>query len=128
MKTAQISILIFGHDARLLETRKWALLSRGYRVLTATHLAELDSIPATPPVNLLVLCHTLSAKEGACAVAHATSRWPEIKQLALMRDSSKRPSQLLGQVLHTLDVPNRMLTKVSELVGYARSSSFSHTY
>ncbi len=128
MKTAQISILIFGHDARLLETRKWALLSRGYRVLTATHLVDLDRIPATPPVDLLVLCHTLSAKESAQAVTHVTSRWPEIKQLALVRDSSKRPSRVLGHIRQTLDVPNRMLTMVTELVGYAGSSSYSHIY
>jgi hypothetical protein len=128
MNATQISIVLFGHDARLLETRKWALHSLGYRVLTAMHLAELDRIPKTPPIDLLVLCHTLSAKECAHAVARASSRWPAIKKLALVRDASKRASQVLDQVLQTLDVPARLLTKVSELVGYAGSSSYSHTY
>jgi len=128
MTATQISIVLFGHDARLLETRKWALHSLGYRVLTAMHLAELDRIPNSPPVDLLVLCHTLSAKECAHAAAHASSRWPAIKKLALVRDSAKRPSKLLSQVRQTLDVSGRLLTMVSELVGHASSSPCSHTY
>jgi hypothetical protein len=34
----------------------------------------------------------------------------------------------MGQVRQTLDGPTRLLTTVSELVGYAGSSSYSHTY
>ena len=51
-----------------------------------------------------------------------------VKKLALVRDPAKRPSQILGQVRQTLDGPARLLTVVSELVGYAGSSSYSHTY
>jgi hypothetical protein len=128
MNTSQISIVLFGHDARRLESRKWALHGMGYRVLTVMRLADLDSIPITPAIDLLVLCHTLSAKESAQAVAHASARWPAIKKLALICDPAKRPSRLLGQVRQTLDGPSRLLTTVSELVGYAGSSSYSHTY
>ena len=53
---------------------------------------------------------------------------PAIKKLALTCDPAKRPSRLLGQVRQTLDGPSRLLTTVSELVGYAGSSSYSHTY
>ena len=128
MKATQISIVLLGHDAHQLETRKWALLSLGYRVLVLMHRAELDRVPADPAIDLLVLCPTLSSKECAQAVAAASSRWPEIKALALVRDNSRRPSKLLAQVRQTLDVPGRLLTMVSELVGYARSSPCSHTY
>jgi hypothetical protein len=128
MKATQISIVMYGRDAHLLETRKWVLQSRGYRILTIQHLADLNQIPLTPPVALLVLCHTLSSKECTDAVARASSRWPEIKKLALDRDRSSSPSKVLGQVMHTLDGPTHLLTTVSELVGHAGSSSYSHTY
>ena len=128
MKTTQISIVILGRDAHLLETRKWVLQSLGYRVLTIHRIADLNQIPSTPPVALLVLCHTLSTKECESAVARASSRWPEIKKLVLVRDNSKTAAQVLGQVRHTLDLPMRLMSTVSELVGYAGSSSYSHTY
>lgn len=128
MNTSQISIVLFGHDARILDSRKWALHGLGYRVLSVMNLADLDRIPATPAIDLLVLCHTLSAKESAQAVAQASARWPSIKKLALVRDTAKRSSRILGQVRQTLDGPSRLLSTVSELVGYAGSSSCSHTY
>jgi hypothetical protein len=58
MKPTQISIVLFGRDAHLLETRKWVLQSLGYRVLTVGRVSELRNIPSTPPVALLVLCPT----------------------------------------------------------------------
>lgn len=128
MKTTQISILLYGRDAHLQETRKWVLQSRGYRVLTIQRLTELNRIPLTPPIALLVLCHTLTSKECAEAIARATSRWPEIKKLALVRDGSRKPSGDLGQVMHALDGPTRLAATVGEFVGYAGSSSYSHTY
>ena len=128
MKATQISIVIYGHDAHLLETRKWVLQSLGYRVLTVQRLADLDQIPHNPPVALLVLCHSLSARESTGAVVRASSRWSGIKKLALLRDSSKTPAQVLGQVQHTLDIAMGLMSTVTELVGYAGSSTYSHTY
>src|ERR1700688_2914389 len=128
MRATQISIVMFGHNAHLLETRRWVLQSLGYRVHTIRRSAELDTLPLAPPVSLLVLCHTLSPKECGDAVTRASSRWPEIKKLVLLRDSSKKPSDLLGKVQHTLDIPARLLNTVTELVGYSGSSTYSHTY
>lgn len=128
MKVTQISIVICGRDAHLLETRKWVLQNLGYRVLTVQRLADLDRIPDNPPVALLVLCHTLSARESAGAVARASLRWPEIKKLALLRNSSKTPAQVLGRIREILDFPMGLMSTVTELVGYAGSSTYSHTY
>src|SRR5579862_7722187 len=98
MRATQISIVMFGHNAHLLETRGWVLQSLGYRVQTIRRCTDLDKIPLTPPVSLLVLCHTLSPKECEDAVTRASSRWPEMKKLVLLRDSSKKPSQVLDKV------------------------------
>jgi hypothetical protein len=128
MKSSQISILIYSRDAHLLETRRWVLESRGYRVLPVMHLSDLDRVPLTPPVSLLVLCHTLSTKERTAAIDHASARWPEIKKLALIQDGSKRSTAILRHVRQSLDGAARLLDTVRELVGYAASSTYSHTY
>ena len=128
MKPTHISIVLFGRDAHLLETRKWVLQSLGYRVLTVDRASELLDIPSTPPVALLVLCHTLSARECALGTAQASKRWPQVKKLALVRQGSQTPAGMLDQVLETLDGPTRLLATIGELVGYAGSSSYSHTY
>src|SRR5580704_1459880 len=123
MRAAQISIVMFGHNAHLLKTRGWVLQSIGYRVHTIRRSAELDTIPLAPPASLLLLCHTLSPKECEDAVTRATARWPKIKKLVLLRDSSKKPSDLLGKVQHSLDIPARLLHTVTELVGHSGSST-----
>lgn len=128
MNATQISILMFGRDAHLLETSQWALQSRGYRVVTATNLAEFDSIPHIPPIDLLVLGHQLSPRECAVAAEHASTRWPGVKELILTRDCSSTPSRVLGKVRQTLDVPGGLLARVSELVGHVASSPCSHIY
>jgi hypothetical protein len=126
MNPTQISIVLFGRDTHLLETRQLVLQTRGYRVLTSQNLAELDRIPRSPEIALIVLCHTLSAKERTEAVARASSRWPGIQKLALIGRDAKDPGEVVGQVRHALD--SRLLSMVSELAGYAASSPCSHTY
>lgn len=127
MKSSQITVLMYGHDARLLESGKWALQSRGYRVQTATRLADFNHLPSLPSISLLVLCHTLSPKERADAVARASERWPGVKKLSVEQELSK-PMYVAGKVWHTLNEPARLLSRVSDLVGFAASSPCSHIY
>jgi hypothetical protein len=128
MNTTSISILMYGRDARILETSRWALQSRGYRVLTTSHLDEFASIPLTPSIDLIVLGHTLTPKESAEAFAQASARWPRIKRLALGHDHFNAPAGVLNKKTQHMSVPGRLLSTVSEMVGYAGSSSCSHIY
>ena len=134
MKSSSISVLIFGHDTRLLESRKWILQSWGYRVLCARSLAAIHRLPLQPPVDLLVLCYSLTPKECESAIEHARLRWPEVKTLALVRHSTARhvglgePAPVLDQIARALDAPDPMLSVVGQLVGHVASSSCSHTY
>jgi DNA-binding response OmpR family regulator len=73
----KISILIYGRDAHLLETRKWVLQSRGYRVTTIPSLADIDLLPLAPAFELIILCHTLPEKEAEVATALASSDGPQ---------------------------------------------------
>src|SRR6185437_14371940 len=107
MKSNQISVLMYGHDARLLDSRKWVLQSCGYRALSVRHLSALNRVPLTPPINLLVLCYTLTQKECENAIAHAKLRWANVKELALVRYSAARDaSPVLRDVQRALDAPD----------------------
>ena len=117
MKADHSSILIFGHDEHLLLTRQWVLQSRGYRVLTATRISKIDSIPQIPAVKLLLLCHSLQPAEVAIAMTHARARWPGIKSLELVADDSRAPAGILGQLLHTMEGPAKLVSLVDNLVG-----------
>jgi len=128
MNTTQISILMYGRDAHILETSRWALQSRGYRVVTTSHLDEFNSIPLTPSINLIVLGHTLTPKESAEAFAHASARWPRIKRLALGHDPFGSSADVFNKKTQNMSVPARLLSTVSEMVGHAASSSCSHIY
>jgi hypothetical protein len=123
MKANQTSILMYGHDEHLLVTRQWVLQSRGYRVLTRLDLAGFANIAVDPPIRLLLLCHTLSAGDCTEAIAAASERWPEVRSVVLEGGVGRTPSGLLGQLLHTMDGPARLVAVVSEMLGSdARSS------
>lgn len=129
MKSNQISVLIYGHDARLLESRKWMLQSCGYRALSVRNVGALNQVPLTPSIDLLVLCYTLSSTECESVIAHAKLRWPHVKELALVRyNASLDLAPLLGDLHRALDAPNPMLSRVGQLVGHSASSSCSHIY
>lgn len=117
MKKKQSPIVMLGHDEHLLATRQWVLQTRGYRVITATDASVLQTLPPLPPVGLLVLCQTFSPEERHEAEEVACMRWPKIKSLTLPAEEGRAPTGLLGQLLHTMDGPARLLSMVTELVG-----------
>jgi hypothetical protein len=119
MKESQASILMYGHDAYLLATRQWVLESRGYRVLALADLDGFAAIPQTPAIRLVLLCHSLSAEECEAAMSLARARWPEIQSLVLDVDGSRAPAGLLGQLLHTMDGPAKLIAMVGKLMGSA---------
>ena len=120
MKDNQTSVLLFGRDEHLLVTRQWVLQSRGYLVVKINHLSEIPSIPRLPPMRVLLLCHSLLPGEAAAAIEIATSRWPEIQSLSLIVDGNRAPGGILGQLMHTMDGPAKLISLVGELV--ARSA------
>lgn len=117
MKKNQSSILIVGHDEHLLATRQWVLQSRGYQVLTVSTPDAIRTVPSSAPIRLVMLCHTLTPEETDGAGREAGERWPGVKCLNLIAEESRAPTGILGQLLHTMDGPGKLLAMVSELVG-----------
>ncbi|MGI4828914.1 MAG: hypothetical protein ACRYFU_12100, partial [Janthinobacterium lividum] len=81
--SAPTSILVYGRDPSLLDTRRWVLERAGYRVLTAQTLAEARHLAATEPVSVLLLCHGLSAQDCEDALAVADIIRPEMRRLLI---------------------------------------------
>jgi len=117
MKKNQSSILIVGHDEHLLSTRQWVLQTRGYQVLTVQQPEAVQEVPLSAPMRLVVLCHTLTEEEKQSAGSIAAERWPGVKLLALAGEAGRHPTGLLGQLLHTMDGPAKLLSMVTNLVG-----------
>jgi hypothetical protein len=111
------SLLIYGLDATLLQTRRWVLEASGYRALTATHWSQFVCIPEQPPISLLILCHSLD-KESCCqALKLAGARWPGIQHLVLGRNLLKSaPGN--QQVTLSLEGPVTLISNVNTLVGH----------
>ena len=78
------SILIYGRDDDLLETRRLVLQQAGFQAWTVTNLADAEKITIMRPGGLLILCHSLSIEECEKALAMAHSRQAGMRNLVLM--------------------------------------------
>jgi hypothetical protein len=112
MKNEHVAVLIFGYDKCLLETRQWVLQTRGYRAMIALELSQIEALPSTRRVDLLLICHSVSDSERDAAIAIAETRWPGCRHLALAADHGRMPTGILGQLLHTMDGPARLISLV----------------
>ena len=114
--SSQTSILIYGRDRQLLETRQWVLEGAGYRVSKATELAGLAQLVPVEQIDLLILCHTLSQEECGRALAVVSTRWPQVHTLLL--HAGRRGSDIgsSGDVVDMREGPAKFLKTVSRLV------------
>ena len=111
------SILIYGTDSILLQTRRWILEGQGYRVLIATQIWEFELVPREPPMELLILCHSLDEDKCSDAEKLALGRWPRIKSLALATAAVRSRIVLPGDSMMPLDGPQKFVLAVKNLVG-----------
>src|SRR5438270_6770615 len=96
MRHEPTTVLIFGHDKSLLETRQWVLQTRGYKVIVVQDLGAIESLPSTRRVDLLLICHSVAAAEREVAIAKVGRRWPGVRHLALRASEGRMPNGILG--------------------------------
>ena len=108
------SILMYGRDAHLLETRAWVLERAGYRVRTALNLDTLRLMLVTGQTDLLILCHSLSTEDCGGAIA-LTTPYPKVKSLILTAGERGCHAHLLAAVLDTMDGPEKLVSMVGNL-------------
>jgi hypothetical protein len=111
----QATLLCVSANADLRETRRRVLLTR-YAVVAVSSVDALHEQPATTSFDVLVLCHTLSAKEISRAIRLARERWPGIRILSIsaLYTSSVVPGA--DAVLGGLAGPRAMLSVVANLL------------
>lgn len=121
--TMPISILIYGKDERLVETRQWMLESCGYRARIADRTVEVERMAEEGAVDLLLLCHSLSAEESGDVVAAVLGRHPAAKVLTLMSRPTVRADRIYGATMDVSDGPARLLECIAGLVGTGMRTS-----
>jgi|GEM_PF-2713372 len=77
------SILLFGHDRILLETRTLVLERGGCNVSVTSDLQDAIGRIDAELVDLLILCHTLSPEECAAILCHTQPLLSLMKVVAL---------------------------------------------
>jgi hypothetical protein len=123
---ASSSILLYGRDPLLLETRSLVLERSGYRIWTASALRDLEHLPDTKKIDILILCHSVPLEESGRALAFCQSRWPLMRCLMLSGpDSWCTPGvpQLVFEIAHG---PARLLSTLGALLNQEASSYSQH--
>jgi hypothetical protein len=105
------SILLYGQDALLLQTRQWVLEVAGYQVRRTTEFSEITLLP--DPVDLLILCHSLLPEECGRACAFVSTRWPSIRCLVLPEGASACTEQMLCCVRDAIEKPVELIPTAS---------------
>ena len=77
------SILLFGHDDLLLYTRREILDRAGFEVRIASSLNDLERIASSNRFDLVVMCNSVSRREGTRASKVARDFKPKTYSLAL---------------------------------------------
>jgi DNA-binding NtrC family response regulator len=115
------AILVYGNDSMLVRTRRLILSKAGYDVLTATGFADAMLILVNQPIDLLMLCQTLTDEErrGILETAHALN--PEIKTAVLRHEGLDLPVES-GEIVEGLDGPASLLGAIGRILHHKARS------
>lgn len=106
-------ILICGRDSVLLGTRGSVLRSAGYCI--SVTLEPIGQAPDLGNVELLIVCHTLSAEERQNDLSTLASSTPKAKALCLVPNAGGATEDSIF-LLDSFAGPKKMLEIVKELV------------
>jgi len=109
------SILIYGNDSTLLETRRLVLEKDRHDIYVSTELSEVERLAATTNVSLLILCHTLTRQESIVALIATHLLLPELKRLLLTDDDYAYPSEGHLEILSAFTGPRELISAVRRL-------------
>jgi DNA-binding NtrC family response regulator len=119
-----VSILVFGQDAQLLETRRWLLDAAGFQVRTTGDYPEVVRILDAASPRLLILCHTLSSEECGRVLASA-NRPHGLKILALTAGKCGCHDLMQTESLEAMEGPAKFVSTVDKLIRASPSAERS---
>ena len=118
------SILIYGRDSQLLDTRCWVLEQADYRVRPVLNLEDAEQAARTEHISVLVLCHSLSTTDREAAIQLLRSIDPELRMLTL---TAGKPA--VGEhTVSAFDGPRRLLEEVARLCSADTSAAEGSLY
>lgn len=110
-----LSILLYGRDSTLLQSRRLVLEKCSHKVWATTDIAKADSLVDIQCPDLLIFCHSLSPEQCEQALAFAHARWPKIKVLVLTAGASGCQDSLSDEVLDAMEGPARLISTVDQI-------------
>jgi hypothetical protein len=110
------SILIYGHDAVLLDTRRLILAMRGYEMHTTGDGLGMESALLQNHFRLLILCHTLTLSELRQSLALARARERQIPSLLLIAYNWEPAFGIAGNLFYIREGPARFVECVEQLL------------
>ena len=117
------TVLIYGHDPLLLQTRRRILEQAGYTAWAAEVLDEVESIITTNAVGLLIVCQTLSDEEGEAAITLAHQIRAEMKTLVMSLTRQRLLKTAQETPFNVSTGPRNLLDTVQKLMGKSRENT-----
>jgi hypothetical protein len=113
--TVHGTILVYGNDSMLVATRRLIFSKAGYNVLTAAEFADAMLMLVNQPIDLLVLCQSLTDEErrGILETAHSIN--PEIKTAVLRYEGLDLPVES-GEIVEGLEGPVSLLEAIGRIL------------
>ncbi len=111
------SILMFGEDALLLDTRKWVLEKAGYSTTTTATLVGLKTALAEKRHGVLIFCYTISVMDCVTALSFVTSYAPGMQILGLQAGQTGC-SPSIAETLNLGVGPIGLIAKVQSLFSH----------
>ena len=105
------SILVFGRDPALLESRALVLKQAGYKVRA---LSSWDEAETTELVDLMILCHSLREAERTMILRSAAAQWPSAKKLAMTPLRGSVEGRV--EVFNSFEGPAKLVERVRSLL------------
>lgn len=118
--SGSVRILLLGNDSHLLDTRQWVFESAGYEVYATASFLVLNHIltnhPASLPIDLMILCHSLSIEDCNRARSLARARFPKMEVVMLAANNGVLHSAEGDRVVDTAEGPRTLLETVKDLM------------
>jgi hypothetical protein len=123
---ASASILVFGHDATLLETRRLVLKSVGFRVWTALEATLAIQILLEESIDLFVVCRSVSVEECEALLRTAHTLRPEMKNLVLSMNSLCTPADRRDTFLTSFLDPRGLISLIQNEINVENNLPLTH--
>jgi DNA-binding NtrC family response regulator len=108
------SILSVGNDNLLLSVRSSVLRAAGYSVQTCANTSEAFELASAGDFDLVVICHSVPARERSQLIKAIKAEKPSTKILAVRIDGELATG--VDASIHSLDGPHALLRAVEAAI------------